>query len=65
MGTGRERWIFVVSDRADSVLGCVLVCSVFFDVSTAVLVGTFIIGLGGHMATTLTLYLAGIRTRPL
>jgi hypothetical protein len=64
LAAGSMRPVFLVADQVDSVIGCVVVCALFFDVSATVLLATLTIGVGAHMATNLALYLAGVRSRP-
>jgi hypothetical protein len=64
LGTGRWRWAFFVADQADSAIGCLFVCWLFLDVTPALLLATFLVGIPVHAATSFALYVTGIRRQP-
>jgi hypothetical protein len=64
LGAGRWRWAFFVADQADSSIGCLLVCWFFLQVPITLILATFLVGIPVHVATSLGLYLTGIRRQP-
>lgn len=69
IGTGREakgtlRWIFLVVDQGDSVLGCLVAILLFWRMPWHVFVTTLVVCTGLHLAMNALLYLARLRRRP-
>ncbi|MBI4615715.1 MAG: CDP-archaeol synthase [Planctomycetes bacterium] len=69
IGAGREatgvlRWIFLVVDQGDSVLGCLLAILLFWRMPWHVFVSTLAVCTGLHLALNALLYAARLRRRP-
>lgn len=62
--SARTRLWFLLADQVDSVIGCLLVCYVFLDFGVPVLLMALLLGVAAHLLVNFTLFLAGVRSRP-
>ena len=60
-----NRFLFALLDQADSAIGCVIALYFLMSVPVAVLAVVVIIGPAVHLVVNLSLYLAGLRKRPI
>ncbi len=56
--------VFSLIDQSDSVVGCLLVYALFFDVSWSILLALFVLGTFIHLATNIGLWTLGLRKEP-
>jgi hypothetical protein len=60
----RKRLLYMIVDQADSAIGCALVYALFLGPPLSVLVAVIVIGPAVHLVVNVSLYLAGLRERP-
>jgi hypothetical protein len=60
----RQRLLYMTVDQADSAVGCALVYALFLQPPLSVLVAVIFIGPVVHLLVNVSLYLAGLRERP-
>lgn len=60
----RMRLWCLLADQVDSVIGCLLVCRLFLGFGMPVLLMALVLGVGAHLLVNFSLYLTGIRSRP-
>ncbi|NLT53387.1 MAG: CDP-archaeol synthase [Actinomycetales bacterium] len=61
---GGAKWLLVVLDQADSVIGCAVVLAVLCPVTPAFLVGLVVVGSATHLVLNLLLYAVRLRHNP-
>ncbi|HET6545728.1 MAG TPA: CDP-archaeol synthase [Rhodanobacteraceae bacterium] len=64
LADGAERLWFLLADQVDSVIGCLAVCYLFLDQGIRVLTAALLLGVVAHLLVNFSLYLTGIRPRP-
>ncbi|MDN5923549.1 MAG: CDP-archaeol synthase [Xanthomonadales bacterium] len=60
----RLRHGFLFADQVDSVIGCLVVCWLFLGFGIPVLGMALVLGVAAHLLVNYSLYLGGIRSRP-
>lgn len=55
---------FLLMDQVDSVIGCLVVCRLFLGFGIPVLLMAMLLGVGAHLLVNFSLFLTGIRSRP-
>lgn len=64
LADGPKRYLFLVADQVDSIIGCLLVAYLFLNITVTVLVATIAIGALLHLLINLLLFQLGLRPRP-